>query len=103
MDICTAELTQWMEPWADIGTGVSASLILFFVLNAITLSWRLRRPEKMSFEQSIAARNMVYYLLVNAAIFVSSNSCSLPQMFKNLQFIGIYLTLLGRSHDLAFN
>ncbi|WEW61916.1 hypothetical protein PRK78_007416 [Emydomyces testavorans] len=70
MNICAADLTQWMAPWADIGTALTSLLIVFYILNATTLSFRLRRPDKLSFEQRIAVRNQIYYLLVNAAIFV---------------------------------
>ncbi|KAI1944577.1 hypothetical protein LOZ53_006164 [Ophidiomyces ophidiicola] len=68
--VCNADLTQWMAPWADIGTAITSATILFFLLNAATLSIRLRRPGKMSLEQQIATRNQIYYLVVNAVIFV---------------------------------
>ncbi|EAS37297.3 uncharacterized protein CIMG_02651 [Coccidioides immitis RS] len=69
MSICTADLTQWVEPWSDIGTGLASSLILFYIVNAVVLLFRLRRTEKLCFEQRIATRNQVYYLFVNSAIF----------------------------------
>ncbi|KMU89284.1 hypothetical protein CIHG_06955 [Coccidioides immitis H538.4] len=97
MSICTADLTQWVEPWSDIGTGLASSLILFYIVNAVVLLFRLRRTEKLCFEQRIATRNQAFTLpfwiqattshATNAAAMIMSIAINLFGIVNGVLFL----------------
>ncbi|PGH32224.1 hypothetical protein GX50_05008 [[Emmonsia] crescens] len=68
-DRCLATLLQWATRWSDIGLGLTIGLIVFFVLNGVILSIRLRRTAKLDAHDRIATSSIVYYLTGTAIVF----------------------------------
>lgn len=61
-----------MQPWSDIALGITITFIVFYTLMAAILATQLLRSTGVDTMERVATTQMVYYLAIATAVFVSS-------------------------------
>lgn len=71
---CSFGLLSIVQPWSDIALGITIAFIVFYTLIASILATQLFRSTGVDTLERVATTQMVYYLAIATAVFVSFSS-----------------------------
>ena len=68
---CSWGLLSIAKPWSEIALGITIAFIVFYTLIASILATQLFRSTGVDTMERVATTQMVYYLAIATAVFVS--------------------------------
>lgn len=68
---CSSGLLSIVQPWSDIALGITITFIVLYTLMAAILATQLLRSTGVDTMERVATTQMVYYLAIATAVFVS--------------------------------
>lgn len=70
---CSFGLLSIVKPWSDIALGIAITFIVLDILIASILATQLFRSTGVNTLERVATTQMIYYLAIATAVFVSSH------------------------------